>query len=123
MRGEIDDTIVNIEKAELLKQGQAQRYHMAVRGSSLTNETSPYLDQWLPKGDHQVAGTTQPRRRGILEKRKSEVAKTYTGKAPTFMRRDWRGKRIAHEADLSPTISHEDALMNELQESGSIRIG
>ena len=125
MQGKIDDTIVNIEKAELLKHGEAPRYHMAVRGSTLTNETSPYLDQWLPKGAHQVDGPTQTRRRGILENRKSKVATTYIGKAPKFMRRDWHNpqKRKSHNADLSRRVSHEDKLLNELKEGGSLTLG
>ena len=118
MRGIVDGRVVNIEMAELLNRGGAKRYHMAVRGPSLTEETEPYINQWL-REDTLFVGKSNIRLRGTLENsRKKPVSIPGKGpmgsylKNPRYMKRDWdSGERTS---DLK-NASHEDNVLSAVK--------
>lgn len=116
MRGEVQGRVVNIEMARIRDKHGATRYHMAVRGPSLTEETEPYIHQWLrlPKV---FAGSTNIRRRGTLENTRKAPVKIqgvytmgpYIAK-PKYMKRDWKTNKRKSEVEIES--NHEDNVLD-----------
>ena len=120
--------IVNIERAETRRKGHATKYHLAVRGSTLTEETEPFIHQWL-RLDKVFAVDANIRRRGTLDNSRGlhpEATQNYLRK-PRYMKRGYHdGIRRTEMPKTPPTAA--DELFDGLQAlkdgtADNIRIG